>query len=135
MSVRRPSPRRPCPHQAGPADRGSGTVLVLIVMMVLCTAGGSGALVAAAIGVRHSAETAADLAALSAAAAAQRGALSPCAIAGGIANANGATLATCRNDGGRVTLSVTVQPRGALSRLPPVHGRARAGPVSAPPAG
>lgn len=111
-------------------ERGSGTVLVLVVMMMLGITGGSVALVGAAIGVRHRAETAADLAALSGAAALARG-TPPCPIAARIARVNGATVETCNVAGAMVNVTVTLQPQGPLARLPPARARAKAGPASA----
>ena len=113
----------------GGNERGSGTVLVLVLIMLLCVAGGSAALIGAAISVRHQAETAADLAALSGASALQRGA-SPCPVADQIAGANGAALASCRVTGEFLDVTVRLQPRGPLARLPPARARARAGPAS-----
>jgi secretion/DNA translocation related TadE-like protein len=110
-------------------EQGSGTVLVLVVIMLLFFAGGTVALTGAAIAVRHRAETAADLAALSGASALQRGTSSPCAVAGRVAVANGARLVECAINGALIDVAVALQPRGPLARLPPAHSKARAGPA------
>ncbi len=110
-------------------ERGSGTVFVLVLMMLLVFTAGGAALIGAAVGVRHQAETAADLAALSGASALVRG-LSPCPAAARVAHANGASLAACRVTGGLVDVSVAVRLGGPLTRLRPARAAARAGPAS-----
>lgn len=114
---------------AGDGEHGSGTVLVLVLMMLLVFSAGGSALIAAAIGVRHQAETAADLAALSGASALVRG-LAACPAASRVARVNGATLVRCHVTGELVEISVVVPPRGPLARLPPARAAARAGPDS-----
>lgn len=122
-SLRCPSRRR------WRAEDGSGTVLVLTLVMLLFAAGGTVALVGAATAARHRAETAADLAALSAASAAANGEAAPCAVGRRVARANGAVLVRCVIDGPRVQIAVTLQPRGPLAGMPPARAQARAGPV------
>jgi secretion/DNA translocation related TadE-like protein len=110
-------------------ERGSGTVHVLVVMTLLSTVAGTTALVGAAISVRHRAETAADLAALSGASALQRG-TPGCSAAGVVARANGAELADCTVNGVMVNVTVRLRPQGPLARLPAATAGAQAGPAA-----
>jgi secretion/DNA translocation related TadE-like protein len=109
---------------AGP-DRGSGTVLMLALVifsgfLVLVTA-----VLAAAIVARHRAEAAADLAAL--AAASGLSASDGCAEASRIAAANGSRLEKCRRlPDGSMLVGVQLQSGGRVL-LPAVHAVARAG--------
>lgn len=105
-------------------------MLVLTLVMLLWAAGATVALVGAATAVRHRAETAADLAALSSASAAANGGAAPCVVARRVAMVNGAVLARCVVDGTTVEVSVTLQPRGPLAGMPPARARARAGPIT-----
>lgn len=125
-----PRVRRPSPQDA---DRGSATILVLALAMVLVVAAGGAALVGAAVTIRHTAETAADLAALSAARDVLRGDAAACSTARRVAESNGASLRTCSvsNEGAAslVDVVVSVEAKGPLARLPPASAHARAGPV------
>lgn len=110
-------------------ERGSGTVLAVAAVgtMLICLVGGL--TVVAVVQAAHTARAAADLAVLSAAAAAQHGA-SPqaaCARAGQVAAFNDGVLRACGVDaGGRVTLEVTADVRPPLPALVLGSARARA---------
>lgn len=121
------------PVGAGPGrrrgtERGAGTVLVLSVVMVTLVVAQAVAVLAAGQMARHRAAAAADLAALAAAQRLAFGALDPCADAGRIARANGATLRDCLIDGVEVEVQVRVETTSALPWLPAQDRRARAGP-------
>ena len=108
-------------------DRGAGTVLVLaLVAVVVVLVLGTAALVGAVV-TRGAAQSAADLSALAAAAAHQRGAADPCAGASRVADRNGARIETCRCDPDRSCTVATSMPTstGAAARA-----TARAGPAS-----
>jgi secretion/DNA translocation related TadE-like protein len=109
-------------------ERGSGTVLVSAVALVLLLAGLTAALWAVVSAGHHRAATAADLAALSAAGALQGGA-DPCEVAGRIAMAHDAELRRCSVVAEEVLVVAAVRlPLGALGE-PSVQASARAGPV------
>jgi secretion/DNA translocation related TadE-like protein len=130
-------------HDAGPAvaagtrwgrathgvrdDRGAGTVLVLaLVAVVVALVLGTAVLVGAVV-TRGSAQSAADLAALAAAASLQRGAADPCSGAREVAARNGAQVEACLCAPDRsCTVSTTLATKtGAAARA-----TARAGPAS-----
>jgi secretion/DNA translocation related TadE-like protein len=119
--VRRRRPRQPA--------RGSATVLAVVLVAVLATAAVLVACVGGVVADQRRLESAADLAALAAAGAAQAGE-SPCFAAGTSARRNGARLASCAVDGEVVTVRV-VRSRVVLGRAIQLSSRARAGP--APP--
>lgn len=108
-------------------DRGAGTVLVLaLVGVVVVLVLGTAALVGAVV-TRGAAQSAADLSALAAAAALQRGASDPCARAGAVAERNGVRLDACRCAAdSSCTVTTSAETRtGAAARA-----TARAGPAS-----
>ncbi|MGI5147037.1 Rv3654c family TadE-like protein [Plantactinospora sp. CA-294935] len=119
---------RPGPNGGG-SDRGSATVWLLAVGLVLVVF----SLGAAAIGVarvaRHQARVAADLGALAGAAYALDGPDRACARAAAIAAANSARITGCTLDGFdlQVTAEVTVEPLPGMTRV--ARATARAGPV------
>ena len=127
--------RRP-PRRHQPLDRpGSGTLLVAGVMGVVGAAALVAMLLAGYLVTEHRARGAADLAALSAAAAYQQGA-DPCAQARRTAAANGARVARCDRVGDAVDFVVSVVVVvDADSRVPglprTVPARANAGPAAA----
>lgn len=107
-------------------DRGSATVLVAISIGTLAAVLVVVLQIAGAVIARHRAETAADLAALAAAAAVVWDAGSACARAGSVASANGARMSSCEILGWDVRVTVEVDVRlGLLGGL--AGGRARAG--------
>lgn len=124
-----------------PADAGSGSVLVLAVLLVAATGLVTAAWLAAALHARAGLRTAADLAAL---AAAERSYL---LVAGpgecpeqvreqarAVAEANRARLTGCRTDSA-LAVVVTVAPQGATVRGSPASAQARAGICHLPSAG
>ncbi|MEV6411696.1 Rv3654c family TadE-like protein [Kribbella sp. NPDC051718] len=116
-------------------DRGSATLLSLGIAAVLLGASMMGVLWSAVSIGHHRADTAADLAALSAAQAHQSTPDHACTTATRIANTQGATLKYCHADGDTVTVAVTVRLHlGALS-MPLLTSEARAGPIGGGGAG
>jgi len=113
-------------------DRGSATVWVVSLITVVLVVGGA-VLALAGVLVQHTrAVTAADLAALAAAAAIQMPAGragAPCAVAASVAARNGGRLSTCTATGEVVDVSVTVEFRGLLGRRATATASARAGPA------
>jgi secretion/DNA translocation related TadE-like protein len=111
-------------------ERGSATVWVMALSGVLAAVSLAVVLVGSAVVARHRASTAADLAALAAAGSAVAGRPDACAVAGRVAAANSAVLASCVAEGAgvvriRVNVAVRLGPLGVHSAT----GRARAGPV------
>jgi secretion/DNA translocation related TadE-like protein len=110
-------------------DRGSATVAVVGVVGVLLAMTVGGLMVISAVVASHRAHSAADLAALGAAAALVRGepALTACAFAGAVASRNGAGLVTCQS---QPDLSVTIEVRvpATMSHVGLASARSRAGP-------
>lgn len=118
-------------------ERGSGSVLVLGVMTVVTALFVTALLVATYVVGAHRARSAADLAALSGAAAYEQGD-DPCGQARRTARANGARLTGCDRVGDLVdfvvSVSVAVEVEVRVPGLPrSVPGRAHAGPTRAGP--
>jgi secretion/DNA translocation related TadE-like protein len=109
-------------------DRGSGSIWVLALGLVVVLAGLVGMYRGSAVVGRHRAEAAADFAALAAAAKVLEVA---CASAGTVAAANGARLVSCAVDGSIATVTTAVALRGVLPGDFVATGRARAGPAPA----
>lgn len=112
------------------SDRGSGTVWVLAFAAVIWVGGLAAVAVGGVRGVRHRADSAADLAALAGAAHAVEGAGVACSRAKGIAAESGVRLTRCQVRGEVVEVSVTADMRvpmgiGEVN----VVSRARAGPT------
>jgi secretion/DNA translocation related TadE-like protein len=122
----------------GDGDGGSAALWMVGLAMVLWLSTAAIVLAGVAISARHRAATAADLAALSGAAAAARAQIGGdpnapalgCAAARASAAANNAALASCHVVGAVVTVTAAVAMRG-LSYLgvDSVSARARAGPA------
>lgn len=114
------------------ADRGSASVWVVACSAVVLLVGVVASLRTSAVLARHRAESAADFAALAAAGRIGRSD-DGCAVAGGIAAANGAHLVHCRTtlaaDGRSGTVDVVVSLAVHLPGLPgqQVTASARAG--------
>ncbi|MEV4758220.1 Rv3654c family TadE-like protein [Micromonospora sp. NPDC049559] len=102
---------------------------MLVIGLLLLTAGLAAAAVGAARVARHEARVAADLGALAGAVRALDGASVACAQASTIVARNGGRLVTCRLDGldVQIGVEVAVRPLPALSRV--AGATARAGPV------
>ncbi|QSR24384.1 hypothetical protein CFH99_01945 [Nocardioides aromaticivorans] len=97
-----------------------------LLMLVGAAAGVVGAIVAA----HRAAQSAADLTALAGAATlADHAGRDPCAAAGEVAVANGATLASCTVEGSDVVVEVTVGGPRWLGQDQDLSAQARAGPV------
>ena len=107
-------------------DRGSATLWVLAVGILLVAGGMAGALVGAARTGRQQAGAAADLGALAGAARVIEGADAACARAGQLVAANGGRLTACTVDGLDLVVSVEVLV-SPLQRA--AVASARAGPV------
>lgn len=101
----------------------AGAVVGLLVVLGLL------AWLGAAAVARHRATSAADLAALAAAAYASDGPSAACGRARLVTGRMGARLGTCELSGLDALVRVTVQPPGLLSEFGPAEARARAGPV------
>lgn len=108
-------------------EHGAASVLALALVAVLVLAAVAAAGAVGIVLAHRRAQSAADLAALAAAQALQRGE-DPCAAAGTIAQAHRTRLTSCGMDGEIVVVTASVE-------LPPVlggsaaSGRARAGPA------
>lgn len=112
----RPSRRDGGSGRTGGGQRGSGTVLVLAVTIVLMAITGVLVVIAGYIAAAHAARGAADLVALSGAAAQARG-QSACPAARRIASENGVRLMACTVEGDSwdFVVSVTVEKPVTLS--------------------
>jgi secretion/DNA translocation related TadE-like protein len=126
----RPGVRR---RRTDDRDRGSATIwavggiaALLVVAVVLLELG-------AATVVRHRAGSAADLAALAAAAYAPDGQQAACDRARWVADGMRVRLTACRLVGWDALVEVSAQPDGLLARFGPVAAHARAGPADEPP--
>ena len=114
-------------------ERGSGTVLVLgVIGVLLALAVGVAALIRAQAAAGR-ARLAADLAALGGATALNSitAPADPCAVAGGVARANGAVLGSCAVTGEDVVVEAVVRVQ-VLGMDRTATAAARAGPVDAP---
>ena len=109
-------------------DRGSATIWVFGLVLLLWTVTGAVLLVGEAVVARHRVDSAADLAALAAAERALAGGRPACVAAAQVAREAGAVLVRCAVVG-RVS-EVTAERRlgGLLALVGPVRARARAGP-------
>lgn len=117
------------PTDSGAADSGSATAWWISLCLALWFLTYAVLLTATARLDRDRAATAADLAALAAAARAHEGTAPACAVARRTAEANGAVLDTCEQSG--LTVAVTVSfPASALPHE--VAARSRAGPAHDP---
>jgi secretion/DNA translocation related TadE-like protein len=116
-------------RRAPASQRGSGTVLVLAVVVLLVTITVAVSVLAGVLAARHRAGRAADLAALSGAASLWTSAATVCRSAAAVAAANGARLVGCTVAGDAVLVRVAVTPDGWGRRVGPVQRSARAGPA------
>ena len=115
------------------ADAGSGSVYVLVAATAVLALGLAIAAVGDAVVARHRAESLADLAAIAAASAQQRGG-DGCASGAAFARSERGRVVACRVEaGGAVDLTVTVPAGPVLARfgLGVALARARAGPAPA----
>ena len=110
-------------------ERGSASLWLLVIGLVLVAAGIAGSAAGAARVARHQARVAADFGALAGAARALEGPAVACARASVIASANGGRLTSCTVDGidVEITVQVAVEPMPGLTRV--ATATARAGPI------
>ncbi|GAA2484025.1 hypothetical protein GCM10010406_20370 [Streptomyces thermolineatus] len=113
----------------GGGDRGSATVWATGAAAAVCVLLAGMLALGQAVGVRHRAGAAADLAALAAADSALEGERKACGRALRAAAANGARLARCTVRGEVSDVTVHVRAAGLLGVLPPAEVRSRAGPA------
>ncbi|MGI5211585.1 Rv3654c family TadE-like protein [Plantactinospora sp. CA-290183] len=118
-------------RRRAPRDRGSATLWLLAIGLVLVVFSLGAAAVGAARVARHQARVAADLGALAGAVHALEGPSAACAHASAIAAGNSARVSGCTLDGLdiQLTVEVAVVPLPGLSRV--ASATARAGPVRA----
>ena len=109
-------------------ERGSAAVIATVLMGALAMVSVFVAALGGVIADQRRVASAADLAALAAAGALQRGA-DPCAAADSIANRNGGHLGGCRVFGQVVAVEVMREARVVLGSKVRVSAEARAGPV------
>ncbi|AVT39790.1 helicase [Plantactinospora sp. BB1] len=130
FDARRPAGRGCQPvSRCGGSDRGSATLWLLAVGLVLVVLSLGAAAIGAARVARHQARVAADLGALAGATQVLAGPDRACARATAIAAANSARVTGCTLDGLDllVTAEVTVEPLPGMTRV--ASATARAGPV------
>lgn len=131
MSLRATADRCGPRRAATGRERGSGTVLALGLVAVALVLGLALAALASAQAARGQAQAAADLAALAAATALQRG-WEACPTARETADRNGAEVVACVEQGdGVVRVDVTREATGWAGALGTARAAARAGPASA----
>jgi secretion/DNA translocation related TadE-like protein len=107
-------------------DDGSGTIWVLALTMLVCAAATAVLVLVQVRVVRAHAITAADLAALAAAAELPL-TEQACTQAARVAQAQGAVLSSCTSDGEKVDVEVTCTLSGPLGAVGIVRARSRAG--------
>lgn len=130
MRARRARRASPAWRRRGHGERGAATILALAMAGVLLLTGAATAVAGAIVVDHRRAQSAADLAALAAAAA--HPGRDPCTTAARVATANGATLRACRRDGPDVVVTVLVQGPRWLGQEGDLTASARAGPSPGP---
>ncbi len=113
-------------------DRGVATVWTAAIVAVLICVAVFALWIGSAITTRHRTETAADLAALAAAAHAMDGPVTACEQARRVTTRMAMTLLTCRWEKGDALVEVRSEQSGQLSTFGSADARARAGPVDRP---
>jgi secretion/DNA translocation related TadE-like protein len=113
-------------------DQGAATVWAAGAIVVLVSITLFGLHLGEAVVVRHRAESAADLAALAAAATVVAGEQYACTQARRVTDRMRVRLESCRAQGWDVLVDVVARPAGWLADLGVATGRARAGPPPAP---
>lgn len=112
------------------SQRGAGTMMTAAVMAVVVLVTGAGVLAGVVALAHRDVAEAADLAALSGAAAFAKGE-DPCSVAGRIAATNGGELLRCHLSGDLVDFVVTVEVQRrvklVLGLAPTLHAEAHAG--------
>lgn len=110
-------------------DRGSASVLMLAMAVVLAFAGMAATALGAVAIARHQAASAADMAALAAAGRALEGPGPACRAARAVTVAVGATLSRCALRGEVAEVAVEHRPEGWLGRMGSARSSSRAGPA------
>lgn len=118
-------------HPAAADQRGSASVLAVVLVGALSVAAVLVAAVGAVVADQRRVASAADLAALAGAAAVQSGG-DGCASAAAVARRNAARLASCAVVGSAVTVRTSRETRPLLGTRLTVRSAARAGPVDSP---
>ena len=113
-------------------DCGMATVWAAITVAALVALSTAVLGLVAAVGGRHRAAAAADLAALAAAGQAVRGEEVACRRAGDVAAGTGGRIVLCRVRGGEALIEVEVALHVAVLGTVTARGRARAGPAQSP---
>jgi secretion/DNA translocation related TadE-like protein len=110
-------------------ERGSGTIFILLMSLLLLVAVATATIWSAISVARHKLAAAADLTALSAAQAIQSPPTDPCALAQRLATIHHVQLANCQVTGGTVTVHVATRLTLANLAHPTLTTTARAGPI------
>ena len=111
------------------SDRGVATVWAAVGIAVLASLAVFGLHLGEALVARHHAESAADLAALAAAAHMVTGEQYACSQARRVTDRMRVALVSCRAENWDVLVDVAAQPPGWLANLGTATARARAGPA------
>ncbi len=109
-------------------ERGAVTVLAVALIGFLLLLGTALGAVAVMVVAHRTAQSAADLAALAGAQAADAG-REPCVVAAGVAQRNGANLTSCVVDDADIRVQVTVTGPRLLGQTHDLDAEARAGPA------
>jgi len=109
-------------------ERGSGTIWVIVMIMLVASFAIGAAAVGGAVVARHRASSAADFAALAAADALARAEADPCSAASRVAARYGGELTGCTVDGMTVYVVVDMAAGGLTGPSYRATVRARAGP-------
>jgi secretion/DNA translocation related TadE-like protein len=112
-------------------DRGSATVFVLAIGLVLLSVALTGLIAGSAVAARHQAQSAADLGALAGAPYSIVDPAMACAKATAVVEANRAAIIGCRIDGVDIVIRTAVPVIGAPAAVGPATAAARAGPLRA----
>lgn len=110
------------------SERGSASIFAVSCLAVLLVLGAALGVVTAMVRAHRMAQSAADLAALSAATALAQG-RDPCAAGAGTAAANAARMVRCEVSGREATICVEVEGPRWLGQTADLEAQARAGPA------
>ena len=117
------------PSGAGPGERGSGSVLVLAMAMIIGLLAAATVLVGQAAVLRHRADSAADLGALAAAHSSQLGDDGCAAAAGVVADDRGVLTACTAQGAGDIEIRVRIAGTALIGLDLIATATARAGPA------
>jgi secretion/DNA translocation related TadE-like protein len=112
-------------------EQGSATIVGLGAVITLLAVFAVALQLGAAVITRHRAQSAADLAALAAAAYAVGGTSAACATAQRVTDRMAVRMVSCELSGWEASVWVEAVPPGMLARLGTARAEARAGPVDA----